>query len=47
LIHARVGEEQAGGIGHQAGRRDNGVPLGFEKVQERLSNFSGSHAEEL
>ena len=45
LIHARVGEEQAGGIGHQAGRRDNGVPLGFEEIQKGLPNFSRSHGQ--
>jgi hypothetical protein len=43
LVHAGVGEEQAGGIRHQAGRGHDGVSLGFEKIQEGLSNFSRSH----
>ena len=47
LVHAGVGEEQAGGIRHQAGGRHNGVPLGFKKIQERLSYFSRCHPTEF
>jgi hypothetical protein len=43
LVHAGVGEEETGGIGHEAGGGHDGVLLGFEKIQERLSNFSRSH----
>jgi hypothetical protein len=45
LIHAGVGEEQAGGIGHQTGRGNNGVTLGLEKVQKGLSYFNRSHSD--
>ena len=43
LVHAGVGEEQVGRIGHQAGRGHDGVPLRLEEVQERLSYFRAGH----
>ena len=47
LVHAGVGEEQAGGIGHEAGGGHDGVALGFEKIQEGLSNLSRRHSLEF
>ena len=44
LVHARVGEKQIGRIRQQARRRDNGMPLRFEKIEELVSDLAaGSH----
>ena len=36
LVHARVGEEQVGRVGHEAGGRHDGVLLRLEEIEEVL-----------
>ena len=40
LVHARVGEQQVGRIGHEAGGRHDGVALRFEKIEEVLPDLA-------
>jgi len=43
LIHAGVGEQQVGRVGHEARRGHDGVLLRPEEVEKRLADFSGRH----
>jgi hypothetical protein len=43
LVHAGVGEEQVRRVRHQRGRRDNGVLLRLEEVEERLADLRAGH----
>jgi hypothetical protein len=43
LVHARVREQQIRRIGHERRRRNNGVLLRLEEVEERLSDLRGRH----
>src|SRR6266478_7929069 len=43
LVHAGVGEEEVGRIGHEARRRHDGVLLRFEKIEERLAYLAAGH----
>ncbi len=39
LVHARVGEEQVGRVGQQAGGGHNGVLLRCKEIEKRLADF--------
>lgn len=43
LVHAGVGEQQIRRVRHQRGRRDDGVRLRFEKIEERLADLRAGH----
>ena len=43
LVHAGVREKQVGRGGQQRRRRDDGVALGLEEVEEALAEPGGSH----
>jgi len=43
LVHPRVGEEQVGGVRHQARRLDDRVLLRFEEIEEGLADLGGGH----
>ena len=43
LIHPGVGEEQVGGVRHQARRLDDRVLLRFEEIEEGLADLGGGH----
>ena len=43
LVHPGVGEEQVGGVRHQARRLDDRVLLRFEEIEEGLADLGGGH----
>ena len=43
LVHPSVGEEQVGGVRHQARRLDDRVLLRFEEIEEGLADLGGGH----
>ena len=45
LVHAGVGEKQAGRAGQQRGRRHDGVVVLRKKIKEALADFSAGHCE--